>query len=74
MPSIFTESQILILKSTQIPLFAESMTDECDCSSCVRDSPDYRRSFNMPPIMDKRTGQGEHALLESPELGRIANI
>jgi hypothetical protein len=71
---MFTESQILTLKGTRIPLFAESMTDECDCSSRVRNSPDHRRSFNMPPIMDKRTGQGKYTLLELPKFGRIADI
>jgi hypothetical protein len=75
MPSPFTDSQVLVLKSMRIPPFAESMIDQCDCSSSVLDTPAYRRSFNMPPIMDKGSGQGEHAsFLESPMLRQIANI
>jgi hypothetical protein len=35
---------------------------------------DYHRSRNMPVIMDKRTGQGEHALSESPWLGEKLNL
>ena len=65
MVAIYTASQILVFKGMRIPAFDLIVTEELeyDYPSSVRNNADYRRSCNMPAIMDKGTGQGEHALL-----------
>jgi hypothetical protein len=64
MPAIYTDSQVLILKGTRIPALEQiRVIEQCYCYSSVRDNSDYRRSCNMPSIMDKGAGQGEYVLL-----------
>jgi hypothetical protein len=66
MPAIYTDSQLLALQGMRIqPLYASgAVTDECHYSSSNRYNSDYRRSYNMPSIVDKGTRQGDYALLE----------
>ena len=75
MPALLTDPQILVFKGTRIPASVQIVIEEYYALySSVCYISDYRRSCNMPTIMDKRTGQGENALLESPKLWRTANI
>jgi hypothetical protein len=72
MPAIYTDSQIPILKGTRTPAFEQiRVIEESYCYSSVRGNSAYRRSCNVPSIMDKGAGQGEYILLE---FGRITNI
>jgi hypothetical protein len=64
MPAIYTDSQILALQGMRIQSFYPVVTDKYHYSSSNRDNSDYRRSYNMSSIMDKRTRQGDYALLE----------
>jgi hypothetical protein len=74
MPSIFTDSQIQVLKGTQILASDQIVIEDCHCSSSVLDSSDYRRSRNMLATMDQGTGQSEHSPLESPRFSESLTL
>jgi hypothetical protein len=66
MPALLTDPQLLVFKGTRIPASIQIVIEEYCSSVCY--ISDYRRSCNMPTVMDERAGQGENTLLESPKL------